>query len=134
MIPNRFQGAERFGDVPEARREACPRGTESLGATKEMGCDPEQGDEDRGDRADGRWLVSHDGLSPPAPFGQDISPCPLLAASPGCGICMALKRSCPAVPQVSSLHQPEPGAEGPSSIPSSHGGLDHGLDLAGNFD
>lgn len=31
------------------------------------------------------------------------------------------------------LWQPEPGAKGPSSLPSSHGGLDLGVNLAGNF-
>lgn len=48
MIPGRFQGAERFSDIPEARREACPRSTEGLGATEEMGWDPELGDEEVG--------------------------------------------------------------------------------------
>lgn len=50
MIPSRFQGTESFGDVPEARREACPRGTEGLGATEETCCDLEQGDEEAGTR------------------------------------------------------------------------------------
>lgn len=44
MIPGRFQGVERFGDIPEAQREARPRDIEGLGATEEVGWDLEQGD------------------------------------------------------------------------------------------
>jgi len=122
MIPSHFQGAESFGDVPEARREACPRDTEGLGATEEVGWDLEQGHEEAGTgRTTLMDVTSHHGLSPPAPFCRGITPCLLPAALPGCSLCTALERSCPAVPDTSSVHQQEPGAKGLSSLPSSLG-------------
>lgn len=56
MIPGRSQGAERFGDVPEGRREACPKGPKVLGLPGGRAVSQAEGRE-QGDRAAGRRLA-----------------------------------------------------------------------------
>lgn len=56
MIPGRSQGAERFGDVPEGQREACPKGPKVLGLPGGRAVSQAEGRE-QGDHAAGRRLA-----------------------------------------------------------------------------
>lgn len=56
MIPSRSQGAERFGDVPEGRREVRPKGPKVLGLPGGRAVSQAEGRE-QGDRAAGRGLA-----------------------------------------------------------------------------